>query len=218
MLIREIAICCKDIEATATFYAGMELKILHKNDTEISFFAGRSILTFVQHSQIDLPVYHFAFNIPHNQISECLEWLEKRMEIIPVENKKIADFPNWNAHAIYTYDNNRNIVEWIARHDLDNASETPFSGNSIDCISEIGLVSEDVPAYAELLSSRYRIPVFSKQPPKENFTALGNDSGLLILSQSGRNWFPTAVAAHQFPVKVVLESEGGTDELVDGFV
>lgn len=215
MLIREIEICSNDIGATEMFYAGiLNLKLLYKNNSQISFVAGNSILTFIKNEQISRPVYHFAFNIPHNQIPECLEWLEPRTEILPVDGQQIADFSNWNAHAIYSYDNNRNVVEWIARHDLNNESQKPFTGRSIECISEIGLVTAHVPAYADKLSFRYRIPIFSKQPPQEKFTALGDDYGLLILSQTGRNWFPTAIPGNKFPLKVVIESEGGTDELI----
>lgn len=215
MFIREIEICTNDIGGTEMFYTGiLDLKILHKNNNRISFFAGESILTFIKNELIEHPVYHFAFNIPHNQIPECLEWLESQIEILPVEEHRIIDFSNWNAHAIYSYDNNRNIVEWIARHDLNNESHKPFTGRSIECISEIGLVTAHVPAYADKLSSQYNIPVFSKQPPGEKFTALGDDYGLLILSESGRNWFPTAIPGNEFPAKVIIESESGTNELV----
>ena len=54
----------------------------------------------------------------------------------------IAQFENWNANAVYFYDNNGNILEFIARHDLQNNQFTPFNSESILNISEIGIVSE----------------------------------------------------------------------------
>lgn len=215
MLIREVKICCNDLDRTETFYAEtFELKLLRKNGSEISFSAGTSILTFSKNLSINRPVYHFAFNIPHNQISECLEWLKPKAEIIPVEEQEIADFTNWNAHSIYTYDNNRNIVEWIARHDLNNESTKPFSGSSAECISEIGWVSDNVPEAAKQISSTYGVPVYAKQPPQAKFTALGDDQGLLILSEIGRNWYPTSIAANRFPLKVIMETPSGTNALL----
>lgn len=215
MRIREIEICSNDIAGTKMFYEGiLKLKIRHKDETRISFYAGESTFTFIKTDLIERPVYHFAFNIPQNQIPECLEWLEQRVEILPVEGRKVADFSNWNAHSIYSYDNNRNVMEWIARHDINNDSQKPFTGRSIECISEIGLVTDHVPAYASKLSSQYNIPVFSKQPPREKFTVLGDDYGLLILSASGRNWFPTNIPANELPTKVLIESESGITELI----
>ena len=62
-----------------------------------------------------------AVNLPG---FEAFAWANKKVELIPITpTSNIADFKNWNAKAFYFYDNNQNIVEFIARFDLDNNSD-----------------------------------------------------------------------------------------------
>lgn len=216
MHIKEIQILTNNINQTESFYTGvLNLPTLYKTGDRISFAAGQSVLTFIQNNLIGQPIYHFAFNILRNQLQEAIEWSASRVTLLPVaeDDNKVADFSRWNAKAVYFYDNNRNILELIARYDLKNESALPFTGQSIECISEIGLVTDNVPIYADKLLSDYNISLFSKQPRKEKFTVLGDDHGLLILSETGRDWFPTHIPGKKLPVKVIIESENVINEL-----
>ncbi|MNL17020.1 hypothetical protein D3C87_1380890 [compost metagenome] len=81
---------------------------------------GSSVLKFIENPEFD-SVYHFAFNIPENKLEEAIKWCADKIDLIMIENKRvIANFETWNANAIYFYDNNGNLLEFIARHDLDN--------------------------------------------------------------------------------------------------
>jgi catechol-2,3-dioxygenase len=206
MHIKEIVVSTNNISQTKSFYTNtLQFKLTHQTDTSISVTAGTSILTFQQDDLIVHPVYHIAFNIPHHQLQEAISWLSEKAVLLPVtENNIIADFSHWNANAIYFYDNNENLLEFIARHDLVNDTEVPFSATSIECISEIGITADDVPSYIDHLITTYQLPVFSKQPRQDKFTVLGDDHGLLIIVETGRNWFPTNMPAGRFPVKIVI--------------
>jgi catechol-2,3-dioxygenase len=104
---------------------------------------GTSLLHFTENLALETK-YHFAFNIPSNQVESALEWLNKKVDIIlDADKQSITQFEDWNAQAIYFYDNNGNILEFIARHDLKDNSSEDFSRNLIRCISEIGLVSDE---------------------------------------------------------------------------
>jgi hypothetical protein len=60
-------------------------------------------------------VLHFTFNIPHNQLDAAISWLQQFTSLLPVPgNGHIATFESWNAHAVYFYDNNGNLLELIA--------------------------------------------------------------------------------------------------------
>lgn len=206
MDIQEIILQTNHLSETKAFYNQvMEMDILNETDQSLSFSAGSSILTFQLSNVSTHPTYHFAFNIPENQIQDAINWANGKVELLAVTaNSKIADYQSWNAHAIYFRDNNGNVLELIARHDLKNASAAAFIPAAIECISEIGLVTAEVPAFTDQLMTAYGLTLFSKQPRQENFAALGDDRGLFIIVGSDRHWFPTTIPSEKFPLKVAV--------------
>jgi len=130
------------------------------------------------------------------------------MYVIPPD--KIADFYNWNAKSFYFYDNNGNILEFIARNDLDNATQNPFDGNSVLSVSEIGLVSKNVAEKCDELFDKYGLTSYSKQPKLPKFIVLGSVTGLFILVEENRDWYPTDKKSKSFWTKVVFSHEGET--------
>lgn len=209
MRIKEILLATNDLVQTRLFYVQtLGFIVSNQTDKRISFNIGSSILTFFQNTMDNEPVYHFAFNIPHNQLKEAMDWLSLRAPLLPVTaDRHIADFELWNANAVYFKDNNGNLLELIARHDLNNNSDTSFSAISIQCISEIGIAVDNVPAYAAMLIKDHHLSYFPKQPPQEKFAAIGSDSGLLILAEMSRNWFPTNIPAEKFRMEIIIEIE-----------
>jgi catechol 2,3-dioxygenase-like lactoylglutathione lyase family enzyme len=209
MKITEIQIFTDNLKQTERFYTTvLELKILSKKENSISFSAGHSVLTFIK-SQEEKPVYHFAFNIPNNKLNEAITCLSSKTELIKTsETEIIADFKAWNAKAVYFFDNNGNILEFIARFDSANASEIPFTGSSILSISEIAIATDDVEKLADKLVSEIKMPVFPKQPLFQNFGAFGDDSGLIIISKTDRNWYPTKIPAKSFNSKIKISING----------
>lgn len=140
--------------------------------------------------------------------------MESRTEILEViPPDKIADFHNWNAKSFYFYDNNGNILECIARFNLENKSEKPFDGASIVSISEIGFVAKDVSKFCDELVSKYGLPVFSMQPKLDKFIVLGTETGLFILAAEGKDWYPTTTKAKPFWSKVVFLNNGKKQEI-----
>jgi catechol-2,3-dioxygenase len=199
------------IKQVEQFYSQvLGLKITHKNQLSISFATTSSTVTFIA-SNTTNPYYHFAFNIPANKIEEALSWMEKRVNVLHIDGPaKIADYTIWKAKAFYFFDPANNIVEFIARFDLNNSSHTSFGSSSILEISEIGIVADDVYNKSQQIISNYDLPICSKQPPLENFTAIGDDHGLLIVVSKEKNWFPTHMAAKPFALKATIINEGKT--------
>jgi catechol-2,3-dioxygenase len=214
MNILELELLTDSITETELFYTDViGLKTISKTNSSVSFAAGSTKLTFRSSENLK-PVYHFAFDIPNNKLLEAFAWIEKKteiMEVVPPE--KIADFYNWNAKSFYFYDNNGNILEFIARFSLDNASEKPFDGLSILSVSEIGFVTKNVSQLSDELFNKYGLSVFSKQPKLEKFIVLGTDTGLFILVEENRDWYPTHQKAKSFWTKVVFDNNGKTREI-----
>lgn len=214
MNILELELLSDDISKTEAFYNRvLGLDTLYKDQSCISFYAGSTKLTF-HSSQNVKPVYHFAFDVPNNMLLEAFSWIESNAEIMYViPPDKISDFRNWNAKSFYFYDNNGNILEFIARNDWDNTSAKSFGGKSILSVSEIGLVSKDVTVQCDELYNKYGLTPYSKQPKLPKFIVLGTVTGLFILVEESRDWYPTDKKAKSFWTKVIFNHEGETREL-----
>jgi catechol 2,3-dioxygenase-like lactoylglutathione lyase family enzyme len=209
MNILELELLSDDIPKTEAFYNQvLGLDTLYRDYSSVSFHVGATRLTFHSSENVK-PVYHFAFDVPNNKLFEAFSWIESKTEIMYViPPDKIADFYNWNAKSFYFYDNNGNILEFIARNDLDNATQNPFDGNSILSVSEIGLVSKNVAAKCEELFDKYEVTPYSKQPKLPKFIVLGTVTGLFILVEENRDWYPTDKKSKSFWTKVVFNHEG----------
>jgi catechol 2,3-dioxygenase-like lactoylglutathione lyase family enzyme len=214
MKIVALELLTANLEETAAFYhKKMGLAVLSTNKSTVSFAAGSTKLTF-KYSKNTQAAYHFAFDIPNNKLFEAFDYMGKEVEILDViTQEKIADFYNWDAKSFYFYDNNGNVVEFIARYCLNNESDAAFDGTSIVSISEIGFVAKDVSVFSEELFAKYTLSVFLKQPKLDKFIVLGTDTGLFILSAENRNWYPTEKKCQSFRTKVVFEHNGIIHEM-----
>jgi catechol 2,3-dioxygenase-like lactoylglutathione lyase family enzyme len=215
MRISEIQLLSDDLTATVKYYTDvLGLRKIYQDNEKVSFDAGTSILTFIKSENVS-PVYHFAFNIPPYQLMEAFQWMKQRTVLLPIsDGVEIADFVNWNAKAFYFKDNNGNILEFIARYDLDIKAEKPFDSTSIVSICEIGIVSDDVTATANDISKNYQVPLFPKQPLLVNFGAMGDHEGLFILSKTGRHWHPNEVEARPYWSRTYFECSSSLHEII----
>jgi hypothetical protein len=196
LLSLELHASAASMAAMKTFYGKtLDLGIAGERADRFSVMAGETRLTFVQTSDtVDgrPPFYHFAFNIPENKIVKALEWQKARtpMLAIPEANRaaghppEVVDYRHWNAHSIFFLDPAGNVVEYIARHDLKNGDNHPFGFTDILYASEIGLIVDDVAATAAALKDL--AGVASYRGESDQFTAMGDESGLLLVMKRGR--------------------------------
>jgi len=208
MQIKRLILQTSALEKLTDFYIKqMELPVKKSGKKEIAITIGSTELVFQQAKSAD-PFYHFAINIPANKIEEAKTWLKNRTELIWMEQYKsdVADFVNWHAKSVYFYDPAGNILELIARFDLENETQEPFSSNQFLSISEIGLVfpEDEFDKRTHELMNRYRLSYFAKQPPLPQFRAVGDDDGLFIIVPENRNWFPTSKPSGIFPIVIIF--------------
>lgn len=214
MKLEHIQIETNSISKTIAFYTqNLGFKILDHDSTSVSFQIGSSILKFIENRNFD-SIYHLAFNIPENKLDEAIKWCKNRVDLIPIENESvITRFESWNANAVYFYDNNGNLLEFIARHDLNNSQSEPFDTKSILNISEIGIVHEKPLELGQNLINQHQLNFFSKNANSEFFAAIGNDEGLLIIVKPNRNWYPTQTPSESNKTQVLLENNNKITEL-----
>jgi catechol-2,3-dioxygenase len=214
MQFRLLYIETDHLQETKEFYGGvLELKIIEESSTHVHFSLPHSILGFYL-SVNRAPQYHIAYNIPSNLPIQALAWLKERTEIIPIDDKnEMADFVNWNAKAMYFFDNNKNVLEFIARSDLQNPSQQPFAADAILSLSEIGIVTGNVKETCEHFIKTYALDYFSRQPPTKDFAAIGDDEGLFIVVSENRAWYPTKLLSAKHWLKTVLVHDAQTISL-----
>lgn len=207
--ITGLELSTRDLQAQQHFYANVLELPTRFTSSGLEIKAGSTELLFTQAPPDFEGGYHFAFNIPANQFQAAKEWISRRIPLLRDKNGN-EEFPSesWNSDSVYFQDAAGNVLEFIARHHLENAVDAPFDSRQILNVSEIGLPSEDVVDFAEELCRRLNLSVF-KQEPNETFTPVGDDHGLLILPIKERIWMPdSGVSAKLLPVRVKGLADG----------
>ena len=189
MKIKEVILFTSNIQKQKQFYKTvLGFEQIEDSRERISFKAGTSILSFQYKENVNPS--HLAFNIPSNAIYDALTWLGKRTEVLDCESEKIADFSNWKAKAIYFYDADNNIMEFIARERIVVESDVAFVPRLILSISEMAIATDNIERIYNSINQIKPIPIFDGD--FNRFCALGNDEGLfIIVDKNKKKWYPT---------------------------
>lgn len=204
-----LELSAKDLAAQRDFYAHMLELPVNLDSSTLEVKAGETDLLFTQAPTEFDGAYHFAFNIPENQFKAAKTWISERIPLLRDENGQDEfESESWNSHSVYFKDAAGNVLEFIARHPLENAANEDFDSRQILNVSEIGLPSENVIEFATELCTSLGLSVF-KQAPNETFTPVGDDNGLLILPIKDRIWIPNSgVPAKLLPVRMTGDTNG----------
>jgi catechol-2,3-dioxygenase len=206
MEIKELKIYSSKIKEQADFYSKvLGLSVIKLTEDNVLLEFGKSILNI--EFKAETTAYHFAINIPSNKEYEALEWLKSRVGILKEEGNEIQDFDFWNAKAIYFYDKDKNIVELIARKNLNNLSNQKFDSNQFLQISEIGLPTLNIENEFKQLKSLTGIEIFDGG--FERFCAIGDENGLFIcINKKVKYWYPTNDKAFSSEFEIRLLEKG----------
>jgi catechol-2,3-dioxygenase len=203
MFFHHVQLLTSDLAGQLEFYRDvLGLFVLEQANNSVTFQVGASRLEFLQDSSSAF--YHFAFNIPPHQFEEARMWLSERAALIKdLSGKDKFHSQNWNADMFYFYDAGRNIGEFIARHDLKSKASKPFSSKSLECISELGIVTNNVPQTVKHIQEFVNVPLY-RGGVNEQFVPVGDEHGLFIVVKQNRIWFPETkpALAASFDVKI----------------
>lgn len=209
MNIQKLELLTVELEGQKDFYAKILELPAELTSSGLHVKAGETELLFTQAPPDFNGAYHFAFNIPENQYKNAKEWIKSRTSLLQ-DNTGKEDFRSrtWDSDSLYFLDAAGNVLEFIARHTLQNPADGTFDSGQILNVSEIGLPSEDVLGLADKLTTRLGLSVY-KQVADKNFTPVGDENGLLILPIRDRIWMPdSGVPARMLPVRVWGSSNG----------
>jgi len=211
MTIKKLSLQTAYLKTLQEFYSSiLELPVQSPGEKQINIKIGNSDLVFTETTRAE-PFYHYAINIPANKIKEAKDWLSNKIKLLWMDDYEddIADFVNWHAKSVYFYDPAGNIVELIARFDLDNNASGTFSSHQFLSVNEVGLVFSNEKFDKEImdLANLYSLSYFDKQPPLPKFRALGDDEGLFVIVPEHRNWYPTDKPSGIFPMVVEFDNK-----------
>ncbi|MCT4624967.1 MAG: VOC family protein [Schleiferiaceae bacterium] len=201
MKITTLKLYSKHLEKQKMFYSEvLHLPILSSDPSHFSTRIGYSKLHFTKDEKAT--PYHFAINIPSFQENDALQWLSQRVDLLKDGEHVLMDFENWNAKAMYFYDEDKNIVEFIARRPLNEPFKVPFNSSALLGISEVGVVTDDISqTYAPLK----HIGVEEFDGNYHRFLAAGNHQGLfIIINPNIKKWFPVNDDAFYSPFELEI--------------
>lgn len=209
MNIQRLELLTANVQAQKDFYTRVLELPAESLSSGLAIQAGSTEILFSQAPSDFDGAYHFAFNIPENQLQNSRKWITSRISLLRDKSgKENFESKNWNSDSIYFLDAAGNVLEFIVRHHLNTVVDGDFDSRQILNVSEIGLPSENVIALANELCTRLDLSVF-KQDPNENFTPVGDDDGLFILPLKDRIWMPdSGVPARMLPVRVHGKANG----------
>jgi len=213
MRISVLTMSAPDPAELKKFYAdelGFEEIPAATDSDGFSFKCGNTRVNFVPGDRD--AKYHFAINVHPDKLPEAITWLQScGVELLHSQEHKgfLLDFPDWWAKSVYFFDPAGNIVEIIGRGALGAAGNTPkFSAQSLLGVSEIGIVTEDIPYFREWVNITHGIPPFARNKNTDEFSAMGDDHGLLLLVNPGHKWLMGNFEAKHFPLAIEGTTEG----------
>lgn len=212
-LIQTLHIRSRNIARQRAFYAHtLGFEVVEAAADSLVLQIGRSRLIFHEVAGHET-IYHFSLRIPEAQFDEAVKWLEERVPLLQNSTGETSfHFESWNAHAVYFHDADGNIGELIARHAVADDAISPFDTRSVLEINEIGIVVPDVPAAVQKFETEYGLTPYLGRTA-DDFTAVGDAHGLLIVSRIGRPWYPVGIPAVSGWVKVDLSTQTGLQTL-----
>ena len=135
--------------------------------------------------------------------------MSKRTEILDIdENEKIQHFNSCNAYSFYFLDGDGNLLECIARYDLNNENDQPFDASGLLCVIEIGMPTDDIKMTGETLEKL--IGSHFWKVDMTGFGTHGDQDGLLLLPKLlyKKVWFPTDLTIEPSSFEVSIQNKG----------
>jgi catechol-2,3-dioxygenase len=211
MKIEKLEIASADIGKQLHFYRDLlELEIRDQDERSFEIVMGYSILKFWQDT--NFTPYHIAIHIPDRQEEIALRWLKSRVSILKNDQEEIVDFSGWDAKSVYFYDEDKNIMEFIARGNLNKPSSEDFSEKSLLGIAEIGLATNNIEEKFNFLQQKCGLEIFDGN--FEKFCAIGDHQGLLItINKNLKDWFPNGDEAFSSDFRIEFSHKGSNYDL-----
>ncbi|EON70364.1 hypothetical protein [Lysinibacillus sphaericus] len=208
MKITKVKLYAYDLPKLKEFYCEkLGLALLTSNDSFFEIAVGESMITFERISTSVNKQYHFAFNIPSNLFVQAKNWVKGRVDILQLDQQDEVYFERIKAHSFYFYDPEENVVELIARSEVNPHSDTDaFLPAHLLNIGEINLTTDSIHEVATYLIEHGILPCYGEEVHIDALTFMGNyeDGTNILLGPSKRNWYFSNKDAIVSPISIEL--------------
>lgn len=201
-MFKTVTLYTNQLKHLRGFYGNvLELPIEESTEEYFQMSIGTSTLIF-RHSELKTS-YHFAINIPGNQFTLAKHWAKERV----ILNREAAVdeiyYARFEADAFYFEDPAGNVIELIARRNVDRWSD--FSVESFLNLGEISITTPFVEEVGEKLQE-IGIPISGHvqlNPDELNF--LGKKDTFILLVPPHRRWYFSNRMSETSPLEIALE-------------
>ena len=206
MEILTLKLSSKNLNKQKAFYKHLGFHIDQSQPDKFQIQAGQTALQFQSSDQVFN--YHFAFLIPTGQLEKAIHYLQqKEIPLLSFEGNNVIDFGT--GRAIYFFDEDQNIVEFIERPSLNISNNNVFDIHQIVKINEIGIPTTDTLQLAQELIDRFNIQLAEPSIMREDFRWIGDYNGVFLVTKVGRHWLPTDIECKINDFEIEFESMNG---------
>ena len=202
-MFKSVTLYTNQLKQLRGFYGNvLEIPIEESSEEYFQLSIGTSKLIF-RHSELQTN-YHFAINIPGNQFTLAKFWAKERVLLNREASVDEIYYARFEADAFYFEDPAGNVIELIARRNVDKWSD--FSIESFLNLSEISITTPFVEESGEMLQ-KIGIPInghFQIEPDELNF--LGKKDTFILLVPPKRRWYFSKKLSETSPLEIELEN------------
>lgn len=200
-MFKAVTLYTNELKQLKGFYGNvLELPILEASSSHFTLSIGTSKITFRASEQ---PAsYHYAINIPGNQFTLAKQWALERVILNREDSVDEVYYTRFEADAFYFEDPAGNVVELIARRDIDKWSD--FSVASLLNVSEVSITTPFVEKVGEQLQDvGLHISGHAEIEPNDlNF--LGSKNTFILLVPPNRRWYFSKRFSATYPLEIEL--------------
>ncbi|MEM7349522.1 MAG: hypothetical protein AAF657_01865 [Acidobacteriota bacterium] len=202
--ILKVRLLASRLDEMADFYAVKMGWPVSRVGSSLRVRTGGTEMRFDAAPEGAAPFYHVAWAIPSNKFDIGKAWLYQRAPLL--KNSKGHDefhFKKANRRAVYFKDPAGNILELIARDDLGDVVEGPFSLRDVLYVNHVGLVIDNMDETIVALNDS--LGLLPTAPPEPNVTKMGDKYRHITLVTKNRLWIPEMEqGAKVFTTEVVM--------------
>ena len=208
MNISKTILVTRHLQTMKDFYLKqIGFPLVSETNDSFTMQIGTDQLTYRQTDDVDTQ-YHMAFNIPENVFQEGKAWLAARTSLLIEKGQDEIYFDFTDSHSCYFYDSDENVLELIARHQINPTKEDQtFDVSDILGIGEMSLTVKDVLEIGERLAE---IGVLERRERPLNGASLNflgpvADGTHILLVPEGRTWLFSPKTAKVSPIEMELD-------------
>ncbi|KEO84239.1 VOC family protein [Tumebacillus flagellatus] len=199
MKFRHVTFFTNVVREMQEFYTNvLQMPLEAESETRFTVRAGATLVTF-EETVDDVPFYHFAFALNTEFFEEMKARVTERTPLLGKNGYTLFQSQIWHtSEQIYFDDPQRNVVEILGL-----PQKTEVSSDKWIRLLEVGRPVRNVTEFVASEEAQAWPTIFRAE--SDTFSFYGDTSGVFVVVQEGRPWFPTDRPATVHGLKLEIE-------------